>query len=109
MQKSLLLRPVDKARLMLREVAVRTHSKALQEPATEISTLECPYDKLKAMFPIQKNEDAHKNCYYLEIEKNNELKYNKYHKMELSTIEQKDEVDHKNWLREMELTWAVTP
>jgi hypothetical protein len=83
--------PKAKAMNLLKEVAVRTHSKALSKLATEISTFEGPFDKIKAMIQKmvfrlmaeQKDEDDHKNWCDLELEKSNESKDDKDNKMEL--------------------------
>merc|ERR1719230_2268014 len=83
--------PKAKAMNLLKEVAVRTHSKALQKLATEISTFEGPFDKIKAMIQKmvfrlmaeQKDEDDHKNWCDMELEKSNTSKDDKDNKTEL--------------------------
>merc|ERR1719398_157019 len=83
--------PKAKAMNLLKEVAVKTHSKALQKLATEIGSFAGPFDKIKAMIQKmvfrlmaeQKDEDDHKNWCDLELEKTNESKDDKDNKMEL--------------------------
>merc|ERR1719502_323707 len=83
--------PKAKAMNLLKEVAVKTHSKALQKLATEIGAFAGPFDKIKAMIQKmvfrlmaeQKDEDDHKNWCDLELEKSNTSKDDKDNKMEL--------------------------
>merc|ERR1719498_583081 len=83
--------PKAKAMNLLKEVAVKTHSKALQKLATEIGTFAGPFDKIKAMIQKmvfrlmaeQKDEDDHKTWCDLELEKSNTSKDDKGNKMEL--------------------------
>merc|ERR1719456_2224846 len=83
--------PKAKAMNLLKEVAVKTHSKALQKLATEIGAFAGPFDKIKAMIQKmifrlmaeQKDEDDHKNWCDLELEKSNESKDDKDNRMEL--------------------------
>merc|ERR1740127_195444 len=64
---------------LLKQVATKTHSKALQKLATEIGTFDGPFDKIKAMIQKmifrlmaeQKDEDDHKNWCDLELSKTN--------------------------------------
>merc|ERR1719214_83897 len=70
---------------LLKEVAVKTHSKALQKLATEIGSFAGPFDKIKAMIQKmifrlmaeQKDEDDHKNWCDMELEKSTESKDDK--------------------------------
>merc|ERR1719456_645227 len=83
--------PKAKAMNLLKEVAVKTHSKALQKLATEIGAFAGPFDKIKAMIQKmvfrlmaeQKDEDDHKNWCDLELEKTTTSKDDKDNKMEL--------------------------
>jgi len=83
--------PKAKAMNLLKEVAVKTHSKALQKLATEIGAFAGPFDKIKAMIQKmvfrlmaeQKDEDDHKNWCDMELEKSNESKDDKDNRMEL--------------------------
>merc|ERR1719183_3392155 len=83
--------PKTKAVNLLKEAAVRTHSKSLQKLATEIGAFAGPFDKIKAMIQKmvfrlmaeQKDEDDHKNWCDLELEKTNESKDDKDNRMEL--------------------------
>ena len=83
--------PKAKEVTLLKEVAVRTHSKALQKLATDIGAFAGPFDKIKAMIQKmifrlmaeQKDEDDHKNWCDLELEKSNESKDDKDNRMEL--------------------------
>merc|ERR1719183_1987618 len=87
--------PKVKAMNLLKEVAVKTHSKALQKLATEIGAFAGPFDKIKAMIQKmvfrlmaeQKDEDDHKNWCDMELEKSNTSKDDKDNKMELLNAE----------------------
>merc|ERR1719482_2157258 len=83
--------PKAKAMNLLKEVAVKTHSKALQKLATEIGTFAGPFDKIKAMIQKmifrlmaeQKDEDDPKNWCDMELEKSTTSKDDKDDKMAL--------------------------
>merc|ERR1719265_1170098 len=85
--------PKTKAMNLLKEVATKTHSKALQKLATEIGSFEGPFDKIKAMIQKmifrlmaeQKDEDDHKNWCDGELEKSNEAKDDKSEKVDMFT------------------------
>merc|ERR1719421_1764752 len=83
--------PKAKAMNLLKQVATKTHSKALQKLATEIGSFDGPFDKIKGMIQKmifrlmaeQKDEDDHKNWCDMELEKSNESKDDKDNRMEL--------------------------
>merc|ERR1719235_1430859 len=85
--------PRMKAVNLLRKAALAAHSKALQRLATEISSFEGPFDKIKAMIQKmifrlmaeQKDEDEHKDWCDLETEKSTESKDDKDEKMKLAS------------------------
>merc|ERR550537_1792765 len=87
--------PKTKAVNLLKEAAVRTHSKALQKLAAQIGTFAGPFDKIKAMIQKmifrlmaeQKDEDDHKNWCDLELEKNTESTADKTEKIKLTKID----------------------
>merc|ERR1719172_344790 len=75
---------------LLKQVATKAHSKALEKLASEIATYDGPFDKIKQMIQKmifrlmaeQKDEDDHKNWCDLELEKTNSSKINKEDKIE---------------------------
>merc|ERR1719181_1777995 len=83
--------PKAKAMNLLKTVATKTHSKALQKLATEIGSFDGPFDKIKGMIQKmifrlmaeQKDEDDHKNWCEMELEKSTESKDDKDNRMEL--------------------------
>merc|ERR1719183_1743488 len=83
--------PKGKAVNLLKQVATKTHSKALQKLATEIGTYAGPFDKIKAMIQKmifrlmaeQKDEDDHKNWCDMELEKSTTSKDDKDDRMAL--------------------------
>merc|ERR1719183_2028447 len=83
--------PKVKAMNLLKQVATKTHSKALQKLATEIGTYAGPFDKIKAMIQKmifrlmaeQKDEDDHKNWCDMELEKSTTSKDDKDDRMAL--------------------------
>merc|ERR1719487_1995308 len=76
---------------LLKQVATRTHSKALQKLAQEIATYDGPFDKIvqmiqKMIFRLmaeQKDEDDHKAWCDLELSKTQDSKDDKENKMEM--------------------------
>merc|ERR1719172_556517 len=76
---------------LLKQVATKTHSKALQKLASEIGSFDGPFDKIKAMIQKmifrlmaeQKDEDEHKNWCDMETEKSTESKDDKDSKIKV--------------------------
>merc|ERR1719271_1854116 len=76
---------------LLKEVATKTHSKALERLAQAIGTYEGPFDKItqmiqKMIFRLmaeQKDEDDHKAWCDLELTKTTESKADKENKMDM--------------------------
>merc|ERR1719254_221634 len=85
--------PKTKAVNLLKKAASMAHSKALLKLASEISTYDGPFDKIKQMIQKmifrlmseQKDEDDHKNWCDMEMEKSTESKKDKEEKVEALT------------------------
>merc|ERR1719456_1175468 len=83
--------PRQKAMNLLKQVATKTHSKALQKLAQEIATYDGPFDKIvqmiqKMIFRLmaeQKDEDDHKAWCDLELSKSQDSKDDKENEMEM--------------------------
>merc|ERR1719393_760638 len=83
--------PKTKAVNLLKKAATAAHSKALQKLASEISTYDGPFDKIKQMIQKmifrlmseQKDEDDHKNWCDMETEKSTESKEDKDEKIQM--------------------------
>jgi len=85
--------PKTKAVNLLKKAASQAHSKALLKLASEISTYDGPFDKIKQMIQKmifrlmseQKDEDDHKNWCDMEMEKSTESKDDKDQKVKMLT------------------------
>jgi len=83
--------PKTKAVNLLKKAASMAHSKALLKLASEISTYDGPFDKIKQMIQKmifrlmseQKDEDDHKNWCDMEMEKSTESKEDKDEKINM--------------------------
>jgi len=83
--------PKTKAVNLLKKAASQAHSKALLKLASEISTYDGPFDKIKQMIQKmifrlmseQKDEDDHKNWCDMETEKSTESKEDKDEKIQM--------------------------
>merc|ERR1719217_1343935 len=83
--------PKTKAVNLLKKAASQAHSKALLKLASEISTYDGPFDKIKQMIQKmifrlmseQKDEDDHKNWCDMEMEKSTESKEDKDEKIKM--------------------------
>jgi hypothetical protein len=92
--------PRQKAINLLRQAASKAHSKSLRRLATELSSYDGPFDKIKAMiqkmiFQLmgeQKDEDEHKLWCDMETEKSTESQTDKAEKKRIMTakVQEKD-------------------